>query len=563
MGTSGILTDVTTYISAEEYLISIANRSRIPEDPYGILSYSQLAQTFIFYDNIYIYHPILKSNCEYQDFGKEQIFLSKLFEYDIVKPLNIPIQLSEQFNESEKKIQTWLLEDGKSKLLKLITNTDDAKKSKIVRWLNFQCNTEKVKHGHYSRITTSNGIEDDFYGIYATEFAAENFNKIRFIPRSQLNYFIATLVRTLKYKNRSNNLNYQYSPHYLRKDFSLLCDIYDVGIDETDTYKCIQAIQKIPKKLAETNSNDVFQDKIKLLTLKMPLLSGKLWSEKDIDKYKNSFIDFAVEKIAQYREKSKDIRKSISAIKSEEDCTSLILQFHSVYEPIISMIESKSQSIIDSSLINEGFAFYDSSHKIPVCNGMQITFNSNSQSGGRLYSCMSPIQQFIYREFQTAWDEVEKQTKFIYVPDIFTSNNTLKQSEGVSMMKYEYNDFSGSDIKNSNINSTDSNSGFQKKSHLFKNHLSQKSNEVAIASYVNVQENLDKAMSEIICSNLPKRQKNKLIKTLIAYSDKIIKGKANKFDLLKKIRKILFVSSDNVTIDVLKNIYNAIENIFV
>ena len=557
------MTDVTTYISAEEYLISVANRSRMPEDPYGILSYSQLAQTFIFYDDIYISHPMLKNNCDYKDFGKEQIFLSKLFEYNIVKPLNIPIQLSEQFSESERKIQTWLLEDGKSRLLKLITNIDDTKKSKIVRWLNFQCNTEKVKQGHYNRITTSNGIEDDFYGNYATEFAVENFKKIRFIPENQLNYFIATLIRTLKYKNRSNNLNYQYSPHYIRKDFSLLCDLYDVGIDETDTYKCIQAIEEIPEKLAGVNNNDVFQDKIKLLTLKMPLLSGKLWSENDIDKYKNSFIDFAVEQIAQYREKSRDVRKNISAIKTEEDCTSLMLQFHSVYEPIISMIKSKSKSKIDNSLIKEGFACYDSSHEIPICNGMQITFNSDSQSGGRLYSCMSPIQQFIYREFQTAWDEVEKQTESIYVPDIFTGDKTLEQSKGVSVMRYEYNNFSGADIKNSNINSTDSNTGFQKKSYLLKNHLSQKSNEADIVSYVNVQKNFDETMDKIICSDLPKRQKNRLIKAIITYRDKIIKGKANKSDLLKKIEKILFINSGNMSIDILKNIYSAIENIFV
>lgn len=128
MKSSSILTDVTTYISAQEYLMSQCMR-RNYEDPFALQAYSELTQTIFLYEHIYVPHPVHLYDCSKENFGKEPKLLIELFDRGIIKPLNLKSSISSRVEEDEKNLLDWLQKDGAEQLNNCLTTMQKGEKN--------------------------------------------------------------------------------------------------------------------------------------------------------------------------------------------------------------------------------------------------------------------------------------------------------------------------------------------------------------------------------------------------------------------------------------------------
>src|SRR6266496_1138032 len=82
---SSIVLDVTSFISAEEFLLS-QNHGAIPLDPFAQQCYAEVVQSLIFFDEVLVPHPT-RPDARPEDYGNQPRILRLLFELGIVRPL--------------------------------------------------------------------------------------------------------------------------------------------------------------------------------------------------------------------------------------------------------------------------------------------------------------------------------------------------------------------------------------------------------------------------------------------------------------------------------------------
>jgi hypothetical protein len=411
-----ILADVTSFISAQDYIISIFNK-RPNFDPFAQQSYAELIQSILIYDNIYVPHPTILSNCAPEDFGREPKLLSLLLEKGIVAPLNIENDKQIDYKNAEDEIDKWLRTHGADKISEYISitehdemlrkaqksNFDGNTVSRLSEWCEFHLNNIRHNNNHHkSRISTKDGIEDDGFGEFARGFSSIFREKYNPIFKGQLDYLVATIMRALRYQTRANICGIAYQPHVMRRDFVLGCNIELSDLPKDYANELIKLIHGIYDELKKY-SNPFYQKRVKVLRYNIPLLCGKLWNDTDKDMYKDSCLEYVTSRLEEYKSKCAILRDQLRKIYSDEDFYKLEGKFEETKSQLFEAcgILSTKLTEVDNMLLEGGSAVVDSIPGVPNMKGILI--NAASLLKKKFFFKSNPAQQFVFQEFLKGW----------------------------------------------------------------------------------------------------------------------------------------------------------------
>src|SRR5256885_6083353 len=119
---SRIVLDVTSFISAEEYLLS-QNHGTAPLDPFAQQCYAEVVQSLLFFDQVLVPHPT-HLNASPEDYGDEPRILRLLFELGIVIPLTFSDSDNITLVDTERTLLDMLETDGASFMSEFIDTTE-------------------------------------------------------------------------------------------------------------------------------------------------------------------------------------------------------------------------------------------------------------------------------------------------------------------------------------------------------------------------------------------------------------------------------------------------------
>jgi len=408
-----ILTDVTSYISAQEYLLS-EGMGRHSADPFASRVFTELIQDIFLYDHIYVPHPQLLQGCSKEDFGKEPGLLIELLDRGIVEPLNLSPSVSSRVEEDEENLLSFLQKNGADELESYLSTTKRDEQMRIQKhrssegvmlsdlrkWSKYQHDKIRYTEGHHrARISTQNGIELDPIGNFARSFNLDTLKKSAYLLGEQLDYLVATLLRAFRYRIRANIAEIPYHTHIIRRDFILASSFHDSGISEDFTWEVIERIKGIHETIA-THAEKKTPDRAKFFKIKVPLVGGNLWREKDISRYANSpdsWIDFVVDSIDKYRKETKFLREAIRVIRNESGCSKFERELEKIQKNLLEVFGLERPEL---SEITKGFCDSKATLIGPLIEGILIVVKPRVSS---ISFSRSKWQQFVYRNFKRGW----------------------------------------------------------------------------------------------------------------------------------------------------------------
>ena len=233
-----LLIDVTSLISAEEFLLAI-NRRSASEDPFARQCFVEIIQSLILMSRLYVAHPVLLSPVA-EDFGERPLLLRSLVRAGLLHPLHIDVpaaQLTRQLEDDAVRDLngghgldsfTWFIRQT-SNIDQMNSGGQPALLARIRDWSEFQKREVHNVSGHHAvRIPTHDGVEDDPFGEWARAAAVVLRSAIDQIAApGEGRYLTSLLVRTMKYRARAEATGISYQSHPLRRDFSLTFDMID------------------------------------------------------------------------------------------------------------------------------------------------------------------------------------------------------------------------------------------------------------------------------------------------------------------------------------------------
>ena len=413
-----ILTDVTSYISAQEYILS-EGMGHPSADPFASRVFTELMQDIFLYDHIYVPHPVLLYNCSKEDFGEEPRLLIELLDRGIVEPLNLSPSVSSRVEEDEEKLLSLLRKRGIEALEKYLTKAKEMDEqmrsqkqessegvalSNLGKWSQYQSNQIRYTKGHHrARISTQNGIEPDRIGDFARSFNSYPLKKLDYLWEKQLDYLVATLLRASRYRIRANIAEVPYHSHFMRTNFILDVSLCDSGVSEDDTRKIIEGIKGIQKTIVK-HAEEETRARAELFKIKVPLVGGNLWREEDISRYANSpdsWIDFVVDSIDKYRKETKFLREEFSAIRNKSSRLEFDRKLEKIQNNLLEVFHLKypkvreSTKILSDSKINP---------VVPLIEAILIEVKPRVSS---ISFSRSKWQHFVYKEFKQGWKKTK------------------------------------------------------------------------------------------------------------------------------------------------------------
>ncbi len=418
MSTHAIMTDVTSYISAQDYLLSERQGAPSSTDPFAFQSYAELMQSIFLYDEIYVPHPTLLINCGRDDFGEEPRLLTALMSRGVVRPLNLGNSPSDprvrEYVNSEKDLLSWLQRDGADQLSKYLSEIEEDGNireeeypcfegptlRRLGKWCRYHENVRSKENHHAARISTKDGIEDDDIGKFARDFAYVFKGKLEpQISRAQIDYLVATLLRGLRYRVRSAVADLIYHSHVMRRNFVLRCASKQSGVKEDYTRQVIKLIHGLQTSLAEEVPQDGTQGTVKLLRYNVPLLGGKLWSERETTLSAADMIKYTADRIAEYRGKTEVIRSAIQNVKNEEDAAILEREFEEIRGQVREALSPRERRLLESDLAH-------AIDGIPYMGAIVVAMASAAKR--EVFYGASPLQQLVFRELMNGFRRARK-----------------------------------------------------------------------------------------------------------------------------------------------------------
>ncbi|WP_019932509.1 hypothetical protein [Nocardia sp. BMG111209] len=411
-----VMVDVTTFISAEEFLLS-QNRSRgiRPRDPFSEQCYAELVQSLIYFDEVLVPHPTLLNPVP-ADYGEQPRILRHLFDLYIARPLVIGDSDKPLLAEAEASAVETLQTNGVQTLLQFVDRTRRADLEiqqygggqrllpKIVKWSDYQAGNIRSRTHHGARISGPDGVEDDLFGKWAraSSFALEGRLRSLIPDSEQQLWFIATLVRSLRYSARAKVKNVAYTPHPLRRDFSVMFDLFDDGAPENTIEDVISAIRGIPGEINRVA--DARPDRpLQLRVQELPLLGGRLWSQAERERYDDErWLQLICGRIDEYRSRAADFRSVLSMADSEEDIRRLEIDVLGVRNQLLrklglesAQVNETETALLDTtaSIAKAGFGMPT---EVPVTQLLKLAYVALRRYKGSLGT---PHQKFLYREF--------------------------------------------------------------------------------------------------------------------------------------------------------------------
>lgn len=323
--TNGVLVDVTTIISAEQEIRDKFQSIRQSSDPFSKSSYNELIQTLLFFDNIFISHPMKLDGCNFIDFGNKPVLLQKLFKCGLVKPLVMDETSIIEVKKDEVTYFDWLKKNGESAINELLNNL--VFNNSVKRWISYQ-KGGRVEHS--KRISSANGVEQDCFGDFAINYAVKYGN--------DLAYGVAAIIRSLKYRTRARICGLTYQPHPLRSEFILNCAYID-SVREPVNSDTQEILDRINEYLNEEQKNLHNRSKIEAMRIRVPIFGGFLWQNDELIQARNRdfdhFLDLVINRLLDTRLRLSTVRSKINNIEFEEDIPEIVSELQSCIDEML------------------------------------------------------------------------------------------------------------------------------------------------------------------------------------------------------------------------------------
>jgi len=388
-------------------------------DPFASRVFTELMQDIFLYDHIYVPHPVLLYNCSKEDFGEEPRLLIELLDHGIVEPLNLSPSVSSRVEKDEKKLLSRLQKKGIEELEEYLAKAEKMDEqmrsqkqessegvtlSDLGKWSQYQSNQIRYMEGHHrARISTKNGIEPDRIGDFARSFNSYPLKKLDSLGEEQRDYLVATLLRASRYRIRANIAEVPYHSHFMRTNFILNVSLRDSGVSEDDTRKIIEGIKGIQETIVKHAEKET-PARAELFKIKVPLVGGNLWDKKDISRYANSpdsWIDFVVDSIDNYRKQTEFLREEFSAIRNKSSRLEFDLKLEKIQNNLLEVSHLKDPKVSKSTKI----ACDSKINPIgPLIEAILIEVKPRVSS---ICFSGSKWQHFVYKEFKQGWKKTK------------------------------------------------------------------------------------------------------------------------------------------------------------
>ncbi len=409
-----VLVDVTSLISAEDFLLAQNRRSR-PADPFARQSFVEIVQSLIFMSRVYVAHPVLQ-NPRPEDFGERPLLLRELMRAGLVHSL----QLDTAAQQAAQALEDAALHDlesvhGITSMARFVEQAfvidrasvggQTALSARLRGWSAFQERQVRSTTGHHGdRIPTRDGVEEDAFGEWARAAAVILAGPLKEIAApGQGKYLMATLARGMKYRARAEACSVSYQSHPLRRDFSLTFDLTRDGVADNIVLDIIQAVRGIHDTLTEAAGQDE-SHRLQLLQLELPLLGGRLWEPADTGRMSDArWTTFVVDRIRDYRDRATDLRRAVERCVTDEDYLRLARDIDGVKRQLLERLGLRKAdlSAVERELVGSVASVAEVASGVPVVSG--LWFSARALGKQFAFSGAQPFQRFLYREFVDAW----------------------------------------------------------------------------------------------------------------------------------------------------------------
>jgi hypothetical protein len=412
--TGGVVLDVTSLISAEDYLVSQNRRAR-PADPFARQCFVEMIQTLLFVEEVFVAHPT-RLDAEPDDFGQRPYLLQELVRAGLLQPL----QLNASQAAAAQAAQASALSDLKSPLgtRSMVQFVDQmlicdgsrpsegfSMSARLRGWADFQRENVRVAGHHRARIDTSDGVEEDGFGSWARAAAVVMEGSLEaVVPRGEGLYLMATLARGIKYGVRAEAAALCYQPHPMRRDFSLTFDLNRGGAESHFVLDVIKAVRGIHDSLAEAMGHQE-PYRLRVLELELPLIGGRLWKSSEAGRLSDErWISLVVTRIIEYRERAADLRSAIGACATDEDYLLLARDIEEVRNRLLESLRVRTvePNRVEQELVDSVASVTQAATGVSVVRGVYFGTKGLGQHLSRRLRGQ-PFQQFLYREFLRAW----------------------------------------------------------------------------------------------------------------------------------------------------------------
>ncbi|MEV5648724.1 hypothetical protein AB0L57_10780 [Nocardia sp. NPDC052254] len=416
MMSHSVMVDVTTFISAEEFLLSQNHRTPLrPRDPFSEQCYTELIQSLIYFDEVLVPHPT-KLNPVPSDFGEHPRILRLLFDLHIAKPLCLSLEEQQLLTRAEDFAMDTLQTTGVQTLLRFADVTRRADREveqehagqrmlpKIAKWADYQFENINKRDHHGARIGGRDGVEDDYFGKWAraSSFAIEGLLRELIPDREQQLWLVATLVRSLRYSSRAKVKDVAYTPHPLRRDFAVMFDLFDDGAPQSLVDGVISTVRGIPGEIdriaAARPGRRYF-----VREQELPILGGRLWVNSDRQRYDDDhWLELICGRIDEYRARAVDFRRALSMADTTDDYRRLEIDVMEVRDELLRKLglESAQANETETALLDTvasvTAASVDIPTGVPVTQLLKVAYHSLRRRKSILDTAH---QKFLYREF--------------------------------------------------------------------------------------------------------------------------------------------------------------------
>ena len=410
-----IVVDVTSLIGAEDYIVS-QNRRSSPADPFAKQCFVEMVQSIIFMPMVYVVHPVL-AEPRADDYGQRPLLLRVLFDNGLVAPLVLQSAEQMDMHVREDRVLEDLsgspgfkslarFTDQAAEIDRTLESLDSALLERMKLWTDFQDRRVRDIDGHHrARIPTSDGVEDDGFGVWARAAAVVLDQPLRqVIPGSEGKHLLAVLARGLKYQVRATAAGLTYQAHPIRRDFSVTFDFTRGGASENFVYRLIKSIRDVGEALPGGFIPESTRIRLELLELELPLLGGRLWEDSERGRYSDEdWIRGIVRRVGAYRSRARDLRHAIAQCVTEDDYLRLSRDVEDVKQQFLERAGLKriELSVTERDLIGGVSSVVEAAPGVPKVSGLWMGARAIGKRAG--YHGGRPFQKFLYREFVEAW----------------------------------------------------------------------------------------------------------------------------------------------------------------
>jgi len=409
-----VLIDVTSLISAEDYLLS-QNRHTRPRDPFARQCFVEIIQSLIFMSHVYVSHPLRYAPVP-EDFGQRPPLLRSLMAADLLAPLQLDATQQAAARALEHRaIRDLQGANGIKSMARFVDQAlaidqsaagrQDSLSERLRAWGAFQHREVKIATGHHrERIPTRDGVEDDEFGTWSRAAALLLADALDTIAEpGDGPYVMATLARGMKYRARAEACQVAYQSHPLRRDFSLTFDLTRRGATDAAVLDLIRAVRGIHESLADAAGTEE-SHRVRLLQLELPLLGGRLWTAQETGTLPDpDWIALVVSRIREYRDRAAELRQAITECITDEDQMRFARDIDGVTRHLLERLGLRRVELspLEQELVSSVASVTQAAPGVPKVSGLWLSARTIGKQ--RTFTGAQPYQRFLYREFLDAW----------------------------------------------------------------------------------------------------------------------------------------------------------------